>query len=268
MPKTTPNHLENEFPLNLRPNLSRGAKASRTREGNWRLEIPPGGRGSYRLAQLDDYTSLARRSFPWKPPFSLSLRARASGEAIPGTWGFGLWNDPFSLSLGFGGGSRQIPALPNTAWFFIASPPNYLSLRDDLPAQGNLAATFQAPNWPPALLALAALALPFFALPLTGRWLRRLGRRLVHQDAASFNQDVREWHLYALEWQSQQVTFRIDEKVTHQTAIAPYGPLGLVIWIDNQYAALPPGGGIRFGTLPNPEPAWIEIGDLALQEGF
>jgi hypothetical protein len=265
MPKTTPNPPVTKATSLLKPNLSAGSKAAQTEDGNWHLEIPAGQKGSYRLAQLDDYTSLARQSFPWEAPLSLSMRARASHEAIPGTWGFGLWNDPFSLSLGFGGGSRRLPALPNTAWFFIASSPNYLSIRDDLPAQGSLAATFQSPQWAPALLAPASLALPFFAIPLTGRWLRRLGRRIIHQDAVSFNHNVLEWHSYGLEWGSKQVTFRIDEKIILQTPIVPYGPLGLVMWVDNQYAALPPGGRISFGTLSNPEPAWIEIGDLAIQ---
>jgi len=71
--------------------------------GAWRLEFPPGPQGRYRLAQLDDYSHQSRKSFPWQPPVTLSLQARVSAPALPGTWGFGLWNDPFSLSLGFGG---------------------------------------------------------------------------------------------------------------------------------------------------------------------
>jgi hypothetical protein len=50
----------------------------------------------------------------------------------------------------------RLPALPNTAWFFFASPPNYLSLRDDLPAQGALAAVFRSPRLPASLLVLGA----------------------------------------------------------------------------------------------------------------
>ena len=51
-----------------------------------------------------------------------------------------------------------------------------------------------------------------------------------------------------------------------QTNISPNGPLSLVIWVDNQYAALPPRGRLRYGTLPNPEPAWLEIRELSIQE--
>ena len=46
--------------------------------------------------------------------------------------------------------------------------------------------------------------------------------------------------------------------------IAPHGRLSLVIWIDNQYAALPPVGRLRYGTLPNPAPAWMEIRDFEM----
>ncbi len=65
------------------------------------------------------------------PPWTFSLRARLSKADLPGTWGFGLWNDPFGLSLGFGGKPARLPALPQTAWFMHASPPNWLSLQDD-----------------------------------------------------------------------------------------------------------------------------------------
>ena len=136
----------------LIPIHTRAAQVHALAPGAWRLEIPAGAAGRYRLAQVDDYHRLRRRDFPWRPPLRLSLRARASAPDLPGTWGFGLWNDPFSLSMGLGGAAQRFPALPNAAWFFFASPPNYLSFRDDLPAQGFLAATFQAPAIPAPLL--------------------------------------------------------------------------------------------------------------------
>jgi hypothetical protein len=253
----------------LRPNLTSGAQVMQTDEGIWHLEIPPGPKGHYRLAQLDDYSTLPRRAFPWRPPetggaLTMSLRARASARNLPGTWGFGLWNDPFNLSLGLGGASRRFPALPNTAWFFFASPPNYLSFRDDLPAQGALAATFQSPSLPvPALVAASPLLTFFFWSP-TARLLRRLARRLIHQDAAVLSHDPTDWHTYSLEWRKTGVLFRVDEATVFETPTTPNGPLSLVLWIDNQYAALPPRGRLAFGFLPNPEPAWIEIDHLVM----
>jgi hypothetical protein len=58
----------------------------------------------------------------------------------------------------------------------------------------------------------------------------------------------------------------MDDMDILQTDISPSGPLSLVIWIDNQYAALPPNARLRYGTLPNPEPAWMEIKELSLLE--
>jgi len=207
---------------------------------------------------LDDYRKLARRAFPWRPPVTLSMKARASAKSLPGTWGCGLWNDPFGMGVAQGGGLR-LPALPNAAWFFFASPPNYLSLRDDLPAQGALAATFRSPRWPSPLFLLGAPLLPLSLLPPAMRWLRRWARRIVRQDAVDLPVDPTEWHDYALEWGPELVTFRLDGEALLATEIVPAGPLGLVLWVDNQYAALPPDGRLRYGTLSNPQPAWIEI---------
>ena len=224
-----------------------------------RLEIPPGPAGEYRLAQVDDYRTVPRARFPHHPPFDLRLRARVSAPDLPGTWGFGLWNDPFSLSLGFGGGARRFPALPNAAWFFYASPENHLSFRDDLPGHGLLAQTFRSPNLPGWVLAPAALALPLLVWKATARPLRGMASRLIREDAVRLNIDPCAWHTYTLGWQARQVIFTVNGRTVQRTAVSPRGPLGLVIWIDNQYAALPPAGGLKFGTLANPGPAWLEI---------
>ncbi len=249
----------------LRPNLTRTAQATRTGDRGWCLEIPAGPGGHYRLAQVDDYSRLPRRAFPWRPPLTLSLRARASAADLPGTWGFGLWNDPFSLSLGLGGASQRFPALPNAAWFFFASPPNYLSFRDDLPAQGFLAATFRSPALPAPLLALGSPLLTLAVLPPTARLLRLLLRQVIRQDAARLTIDVTAWHTYTLDWRADRVCLSVDGTAALDTQVAPRGPLSLVLWIDNQYAALPPRGRLRYGSLPNPEPAWIEIADLDIR---
>ncbi|MBU1660340.1 MAG: hypothetical protein KKD28_02575 [Chloroflexi bacterium] len=246
----------------LQTNLTPGAAVTQLEGGAWRLKIPPGPAGRYRLAQLDDYANLPRRALPWLPPLTLSLRARVSAPDLPGTWGFGLWNDPFSLSLGFGGGTRRLPTLPNAAWFFCASPPNYLSLRDDLPAQGFLAQTFRSPSLPAPVLALGLPALPLLAWPWAARWLRSLGRRVITQDAAAVKVDATQWHTYTLKWGLDRVTFGVDDQTIFETKITPHGPLGLVLWIDNQYASFPPNGRLSYGTLQNQESAWLEIKDI------
>jgi hypothetical protein len=246
----------------LKPRLTKEAHIKYIEQKVWRLEIPDGTDTAYRLAQLDDYNSLNRDTFPWKPPFTLNIRARASSQTIPGTWGFGLWNDPFSFSLGFGGGTRRVPALPNAAWFFFASPQNALSLRDDLPGAGNLAATFRTRRIPAPITMVGALTLPLFLIPPIARLLRRFGTRYVHQDAKHIKLEVTAWHSYHILWEEDQVVFYIDSEPQFTTSISPLGPLGLVIWVDNQFLSLHPGDRLRYGTLPNPDPSWIEIQDV------
>jgi hypothetical protein len=248
----------------LKERLASGGSVNQTESSSWRLEIPAGPGGRYRLAQLDDFHDLPRRALLWRPPLRLSLKARASSEDIPGTWGFGLWNDPFGFAFLKGGGVR-LPVAPNAAWFFFASPPNYLSLRDDLPAQGGLAATFRSRRWPDGLSLVGAAALPLLFLPPLARWLRRLGRKTVTQDAASLQIDPTAWHGYTIEWRAEAAIFRVDGEAVLETEIAPPGPLGLVLWVDNQYAALPPDGRLRYGTLPNPEAAWVELEELEIR---
>ena len=98
--------------------------------GGWRLEIPAGDDRHYRLAQVDDYVlSMRQLRLSHRPPRDIRLRARVSAADLPGTWGFGLWNDPFGFALGFGGTARHLPSLPQTAWFFHAGEPNWLSSR-------------------------------------------------------------------------------------------------------------------------------------------
>jgi hypothetical protein len=207
---------------------------------------------------LDDYRRTARRAFPWHPPLNLTLSARASDKNIPGTWGFGLWNDPFGLALLQGGGLR-LPALPNAVWFFFASPPNYLSLRDDLPAQGALAATFQSTVWPAWSFLPAIPLTPLLLIHPLARWVRGRANQIVKQDAATLMIDPTAWHVYRLEWRMERAIFFIDGNPVLDTAIVPANRLGLVIWIDNQYAAFTPDGRLGYGTLPNPQSAWIEV---------
>lgn len=248
----------------LRPLTSRGANVASRSAGVIRLTIPAGPGGIYRLAQLFDTRGLPRRDFRWQAPFKLSLKARVSHQNLPGTWGFGLWNDPFSVFLGVAGGARKLPALPNAAWFFHASPENYLSLRDDLPGNGFLTAVFSSPLTPAILLSPAALALPLLAWRPAARLARKAARRLIQEGSAVHALDETLWHAYEIEAADGEVNFRIDGALVFRTGTLPRGRLGLVIWIDNQYAAFTPEGRLGYGTQENPAPAWLEIKDLEI----
>ena len=241
----------------MRQNHTPGASVDTTPNG-FRLTIPDGDNQTYRVAQLDDYTQSARKDFPHRPSLSLSLRARASTSSLPGTWGFGLWNDLFGLSLGFGGNSLRLPALPNAIWFFHASDENYLSLSDK-PGNGFLAQTFRSLVFPLGSLARVGTMLPFSRVKA-----RALMSQIVEEDGVRLGVDVTEWHAYRFEWRPKRSAFWVDEALVLETTVSPHPPLGLVIWIDNQYAAFTPEGKIGFGVLKNIEPAWLEIENLEL----
>ena len=138
-----------------------------------------------------------------------------------------------------------------------------------MPSQGLLAATFHARPLPSILLALGIPVIPLMAWPWAARRLRSLGRRLIKQDAEGLELPITEWHHYSLAWSPSRVVFRVDEGTVFETPVAPQGPLGVVIWIDNQFAAFSPNGRLSYGTMPNPDPAWLEIADLCVdREGI
>ena len=73
--------------------------------------------------------------------------------------------------------------------------------------------------------------------------------------------DVTQWHDYSIRWQADAVAFLVDGVEILRTPLAPRGPLGLVLWMDNQYAAWRPDGSLGYGTLANPA-AWLEIENI------
>jgi hypothetical protein len=220
------------------------------------LTLPPGSQ-HYTDAQMDDYHGAGRRRFPHTAPFSLRLRARASHAAPAGTLGFGLWNDPFSLSGG-------VLAGPNVVWFFYASPPSDMALAEGVPGRGWKAATLNTGRLPSIVLAPAALAAILLTrVPGLGRPIMTTARRVVQAHEALLDDvPLTEWHSYELDWQPSQALFRVDGVERLRSPAPPRGPLGLVIWIDNQYAIASREGKFRFGLCPASEAQWLEVEDL------
>jgi hypothetical protein len=124
-----------------------------------------------------------------------------------------------------------------------------------------LAQTFRSPMFHPLLIP-AGLALPF-----SRKTTRRLMGRVIGEDGTGLSVDVTHWHRYKLDWREDRVSFEVDDAQVFGSAVSPRAPLGLVIWIDNQFAAFTPEGKIGFGVLENPEPAWLEVKDIDVSWG-
>jgi hypothetical protein len=179
------------------------------------------------------------------------------------------------FSFGTAGNPFRLPALPNAVWFFGAAKENYLSFKDATtggrvgrspyrdhitPTHGFMAQIFRSPKFHPLLIP-AGIALPF-----SRKTTRRLMGKVIGEDGFALRVDVTQWHKYSLDWGAKRVVFSVDDLRVFESQISPNPPLGLVIWIDNQYAAFTPDGKIGFGFLANPEPAWLEIKDLEIGE--
>ncbi len=223
----------------------------------------------YSDAQIDDYRGLPRRRFPWRPPLRLSVRARFShpgpGDAAPdathlrGTAGFGFWNDPFLMT------GLRWPALPRAIWFFYASPPSNLKLALDTPGYGWKAATLDALR--PIALPLGTVAPLLVALMRVRRLYRSIWppvQRALRIRERELHVDMTSWHTYQLEWGRAEATFCVDGAPVLEAAPAPLGPLGFVMWLDNQAMIATPWGELRHELLAVEGRQWMEVTSLSI----
>lgn len=223
----------------------------------------------YSNAQIDDYQHLARRHFPWRAPLRLTLRARfshpgvhesAAGPKLTGTAGFGFWNDPFLMT------SLRPPALPQAIWFFYAAPPSNMKLALTTPGWGWKAATLDASGWPfRLLLPTAPLAIPLMYFPPLHRRLWPLAQRTMKVSEHLIHAPMTAWHVYHLEWGEKSALFSVDGQTVLRCDTPPQGPLGLVIWIDNQFMVVTPKGQIRHGLVGKFSEQWLEVDWLAVE---
>lgn len=86
--------------------------------------------------------------------------------------------------------------------------------------------------------------------------------KIIDEDATRLSVDVTQWHRYKIDWREERVLFEVDDDLVFESPVSPKGPLGIVIWIDNQFAAFTLEGRVGFGVLENPEPAWLEVKDI------
>jgi hypothetical protein len=234
----------------------------------------------YSDAQIDDYQGLPRHRFLWRPPLRLTVRACFSHPAgacaagsvlseaerstagLRGTAGFGFWNDPFLMT------GARMPTLPRALWFFYGSPPSNMKLDLHAPGYGWKAATIDA-LCPAALLLapLAPLAVPLMNLRHLYHALWPPIQRALHVREAVIAADMTEWHTYSLEWGRTQACFSVDGESVLADAPSPRGPLGFVMWLDNQYMVVTPWGRLGWGLLGVPGCQWMGVERLTIEPG-
>jgi hypothetical protein len=161
--------------------------------------------------------------------------------------------------------SARVPSLPRAAWFFYASPPSDMALARNVPGCGWKAAVIDAWRLPFfALLPSVPLAVPLMRAPGAYRALWPIAQRAIGVDEALLDVPMTGWATYTLEWGTRRVRFMVDGAPVLETLRAPRGPLGLVVWLDNQYMVVTPQGRFRHGFLPRAETQWMEVAELSV----
>jgi hypothetical protein len=84
-------------------------------------------------------------------------------------------------------------------------------------------------------------------------------QRAVKVQEAIVEAEMTEWHTYTIEWGTEWTCFLVDENLVLENAPSPRGPLGFVMWIDNQYMVVTPWGRFGWGLLNVPNCQWMEV---------
>ena len=193
----------------------------------------------------------------------MRVRARFSHPAgeLRGTAGFGFWNDPFLMT-----DSRK-PALPRAVWFFYSSQPSNMKLDLNTPGFGWKAATLDTIRWPFfALLPTAPLAIPLMNISWLYRTCWPIGQRAISVSETLLPVEMTAWHTYLLDWQEKWVQFSVDDHPLLTCPTSPGGPLGFVLWLDNQYMVVTPWGRFGHGLLASVEEQWLEVSRVEIAE--
>ena len=161
-----------------------------------------------------------------------------------------------------------MPALPRVVWFFYASPRSNMKLDIDTPGHGWKAATLDAKRVPFVLLVpTAPLAVPLMNLGPLYRGLWPVAQRAMGVREAALEIAMTHWHTYVIEWDRNGTRFSVDGGQILESESSPAGPLGFVMWLDNQYAVVTPWGRFGYGLLESPERQWMEVDSLSIEPG-
>ena len=78
---------------------------------------------------------------------------------------------------------------------------------------------------------------------------------------------LNEGHTYEIDWRETRALFRVDGRECLVSEAPPSGPLGFVLWIDNQYALASRQGKFGFGLCEVADEQWLEVEALQITPG-
>jgi hypothetical protein len=161
--------------------------------------------------------------------------------------------------------------LPRAIWFFYASPPSSIKLDLTAPGDGWKAASLDTLR--PAAIAwapLAPLAMLLMNLRPVYRSLWPSIQRALHVRETPLSLDMTQDNTYILEWGAERARFGLASEdgqpsMPIMDAPSPKGPLGFVMWLDNQYLVATPWGRLHWGLMEIPDRQWMEVSRLEIE---
>ncbi|NJL92789.1 MAG: hypothetical protein HC915_03225 [Anaerolineae bacterium] len=110
-----------------------------------------------------------------------------------------------------------------------------------------------------ALLPTAPLGFLLMRQPWLYQRLWPIAQYAIGASEAAVRIDIRQRHRYQLDWLPERVVFSVDDHVVHTSPYSPAARLGLVIWIDNQFAIATPQGRFGWGLVEAAEAQWMDL---------
>ncbi len=227
-------------------------------EGIGRLVVDGAEAGELSDAEIDDHRTAPRWNLKWKPPLTLTVRARFSHRAgeLAGTAGFGFWNDPFDWV-----GNVESP--PNALWFFYASPHSDMTFVRDIAGSGWKAAMLNGGKADRLTMAIGNF---IFKIPGMSKLVFRLAETRMNAAEQVLKLDMTEWHEYTLEWGTREAIFRVDKEEVLRVDNPPRVPLGFVAWVDNNATSMGPGKDFYFQRIAIPGRQWMELAYVRIEQ--
>ncbi len=221
-----------------------------------RLTLPEASRHAYSDAQVQDYAGLARRDYPWRPPLHFSIEARFSSSSA---WHRGIWllEQPCFVAWPSGASSRSVVLLGVAAVHDgtrAGRAGTRLEGRDHRRHDSTRVSMVAVCAHRAARYAAMRAYAAGYGPGCSTRCCSRLSRCSISTAPT--------WHRYEIFWLRDRLLWGVDGQSVLETRSAPRGPLGLVIWNDNQWARVTPAGSFGAGLLDAATSQWLEYRDL------